>query len=67
MVAPETVPSSRPLRLTQARIGDSLQDGDGARVVIVNAFTTVNPETAYRTATVENEAAPGQPRPVCGC
>ena len=35
----------RPLRLTQARIGDTLHDGNGTRVAIVNAFTTVNPET----------------------
>ena len=34
-----------PLRLTRARIGDTLHDGNGTRVVVVNAFTTVNPET----------------------
>ena len=43
-----TEPAARPrsLRLTQGRIGDTLHDGNGTRVVIVNAFTTVNPETA---------------------
>ena len=35
----------RPLRLTQARIGDALHDGNGTRVAIVNAFTTVNGDT----------------------
>ena len=35
----------RPLRLTQARIGDTLHDGNGTRVAVVNAFTTVNPDT----------------------
>ena len=38
-------PESRPLRLTQARIGDTLHDGNGTRVAVVNAFTTVNPDT----------------------
>ena len=28
--------------LTRARIGDTLHDGNGTRVVVVNAFTTVN-------------------------
>ena len=41
----ETAARSRPLRLTQARIGDTLHDGNDTRVAIVNAFTTVNPET----------------------
>ena len=41
----ETAARPRPLRLTQARIGDTLHDGNGTRVAIVNAFTTVNPET----------------------
>ena len=35
----------RPLRLTQARIGDTLHDGNGTRVAIVNAFTTMNRNT----------------------
>ena len=35
--------AARLFRLTQARIGDTLHDGDGTRVAIVNAFTTVNP------------------------
>ena len=29
----------------RARIGDTLHNCNGTRVVIVNAFTTVNPET----------------------
>ncbi len=41
----ETAPRRRPLRLTQARIGDTLHDGNGTRVAIVNAFTTAKPET----------------------
>lgn len=36
----ETAARLRPLRLTQARIGDTLHDGNGTRVAIVNAFTT---------------------------
>ena len=35
--------AARPFRLTQARFGDTLDDGDGTRVAIVNASTTVNP------------------------
>ena len=40
-------PAARPrfLRLTQARIGDTLHDGNGPHVTVVNAFTTVNPAT----------------------
>ena len=41
----ETAARPRPLRLTQARIGDTLHDGNSTQVAIVNAFTTVNPET----------------------
>ena len=41
----EPAASSPPKRLTRARIGDTLHDGNGTRVVVVNAFTTVNPET----------------------
>ena len=29
--------------MTEARIGDAVHDGDGTRVPVVNAFTTVNP------------------------
>ena len=44
------------------RIGDTLQDGDGARVVVVNAFTTVNPETEAVVRAVDYlvVGAPGQ-------
>ena len=42
----EPAANSPPLRLTRARIGDTLHDGNGTRVTVVNAFTTVNPETA---------------------
>ena len=43
----------RPLRLTPARNGDTPHDGDGARVAIVNAFTTVNPETEATVRAVD--------------
>ena len=39
-VALETAASSPRRRLTQARIGDTLHDGNGTRVAVVNAFTT---------------------------
>ena len=42
---PELAARPRFLRLTQARIGDTLQGGNGTRVAVVNAFTTVNPDT----------------------
>lgn len=42
---PEPAARPRSLRLTQARIGDTLHDGNGTRVAVVNAFTTVNPDT----------------------
>ena len=41
----ETAARPRLLRLTQARIGDTLHDGKGTVVAIVNAFTIVNAET----------------------
>ena len=62
-VSTETAARPRPLRLTQARIGDTLHDGNGTRVAIVNAFTTVNPETAATVRTVDYQvvgAAPDQ-------
>ena len=43
----------RPIRLTQARIGDTLHDGNGVRVVVINAFTAVNPETQATVRTVD--------------
>ena len=45
VVSAETAARPRPLRLTQARIGDTLHDRIGTPVTIVNAFTTVDPET----------------------
>ena len=39
-VALEPAASSLLLRLTQARIGDTLHDGNGTVVTVVNAFTT---------------------------
>ena len=51
------------VRLTQARIGDTLHDGNGTRVAIVNAFTTVNPETEATVRAVDYQvvgAAPNQ-------
>ena len=45
--------AARPFRLTQARIGDTLHNGDGTRVAIVNAFTTVNPETEATVRAVD--------------
>ena len=52
----------RPLRLTQARIGDTLHDGNGTRVAIVNAFTTVKPETVAIVRAVDYQVvgAPDQ-------
>ena len=52
-VSTENAARLRPLRLTQARIGDTLHDGNGTRVEIVNAFTTVNPETEESVRTVD--------------
>ena len=49
----ETAARLRPLRLTQARIGDTLHDGNGIRVTIVNAFTTVKPETEATVRAVD--------------
>ena len=49
----ETAARPRPLRLTQARIGDTLHDGNGIRVTIVNAFTTVKPETEATVRAVD--------------
>ena len=59
----ETAARPRPLRLTQARIGDTLHDGNGTQVAIVNAFTTVNPETGTTVRVVDYQvvgAAPDQ-------
>ena len=52
----ETAARPRPLRLTQARIGDT-------QVAIVNAFTTVKPETEATVRAVDYQgvgAAPDQ-------
>ena len=49
----ETDAGPRPIRLTQARIGDTLHDGNGVRVVVINAFTAVNPETQATVRTVD--------------
>ena len=61
-VALEPAASSLLLHLTQARIGDTLHDGNGTRVTIVNAFTTVNPATAAIVRAVDYQVvgAPGQ-------
>ena len=48
-------------RETQARIGDTLHDGNGTRVAIVNAFTTVNPETEATVRAVDNQVAGAVP------
>ena len=60
----ESAARPRPLRLTQARIGDTLHDGNGTRVAIVNAFTTVKPETGVTVRAVDYQvvgaAAPDQ-------
>ena len=59
-------PAARPrfLRLTQARIGDTLHDGNGTHVTVVNAFTTVKPETEATVLAVDylvvGAAAPDQ-------
>ena len=52
-VSTETAARPRPLRLTQARVGDTLHDGDGIRVTIVNAFTTLKPETEATVRAVD--------------
>lgn len=49
----EAAARRRLLCLTQARIGDTLDDGDGTWVAIVNGFTTVNPETAATVRAVD--------------
>ena len=49
----ETAAGPRPIRLTQARIGDTLHDGNGTRVAVINAFTAVNPETQATVRTVD--------------
>ena len=49
----KTAAEPRPIRLTQARIGDTLHDGNGTRVAVVNAFTTVNPQTQTTVRTVD--------------
>ena len=49
----ETAARPRPIPLTQARIGDTLHDGNGARVLVINAFTAVNPETQATVRTVD--------------
>ena len=59
----ETAARPRPLRLTQARIGDTLHDGNGTQVAIINAFTTVKPETDATVRAVDYQvvgAAPDQ-------
>jgi len=63
-VSSETAARPRPLRLTQARIGDTLYDANSTRVEIVNAFTTLNPETEVTVRGVDyhvvGAAAPDQ-------
>lgn len=39
--------------MTHARIGDTLHDGNGAHVAVVNAFTAVNPETQATVRVVD--------------
>ena len=55
----ETAARPRPLRLTQARIGDTLHDANGTRVTIVNACTTVNPETEATVRAVDYQVVGG--------
>ena len=61
-VALEPAASSLLLRLTQARIGDTLYDGNVTRVTVVNAFATVNPATEAIVRAVDYQVvgAPGQ-------
>ena len=47
------------MRLTQARIGDTLHDGNGTRVAVVNAFTTVNRETEATVRAVDYQVIGG--------
>ena len=65
-VSTETAVRPQPLRLTQARIGDTLHDGNGTRVAIVNAFTTVNPETEATVRAVDYQVVGAAPNPVPG-
>ena len=59
-VALEPAASSLLLRLTQARIGDTLHDGNGTVVTVVNAFTTVNPATeGFEPSTTKWSVRPG--------
>ena len=51
--------AARLLRLTQTRIGDTLHDGDGVRVAVINAFTTVNPETGATVRAVDYQILGG--------
>ena len=46
-------PPGGKLRRRAAPIGDTLHDGNGTRVAIVNAFTTVNPETEATVRAVD--------------
>ena len=57
----ESVARRRTLRLTQARIGDTLHDGNGTVVTIVNAFTTVNPETDASVRAVDYQIVDAAP------
>ena len=49
----DSVTSSPPQRLTQARIGDTPQDGKGTGVAVVNAFATVNSDTGATVRAVD--------------
>ncbi len=57
----EATARRRPLRLTQARIGDTLHDGNGVPVAMINAFTTVNPETEATVRAVDYQLVGAPP------
>ena len=57
----ETAARPRLLRLTQARIGDTLHDGNGTVVAIVNAFTTVNAKTDATVRAVDYRIVDASP------
>ena len=53
------IAAARRIRLTQARIGDTLHDGTGARVTVTDVFTTVNPETGATVRAVDYQLLGG--------
>ena len=57
----ETAARPRPLRLSQACIGDTLHDGNGTQVAIINAFTAVKPATEATVRAVDYQVVGAAP------